>query len=186
MVIRKINLLPMLTSHKDFLLNAYNQKSIVETGFITYDYPMSDKRIDALLNSWLSDSDYYKCFVLEKDGDLIGTAQITNINYINRTCEIGIFLIEEFQGRGAALSAGLQLLEIVFDQMDFYKVLVRAQDLNKVIMKGAIKVGFTHEGTLKNFVRYKNGRTHLHFYGLSQQEYKNYDYSALKKYVSHE
>jgi len=183
MAIKNVNLLPLLSTHKDFLIKAYNQKSVIETGFITYDYPMSDIRLESIMNNWLSDSDYYKIFVVEKNEELIGLAQITNINYINRTCEIGVLFLEEYQGQGAALSAGLQLLEIVFDHMDFYKVLLRVQDINPVLIRGAEKLGFSREGTLREHVRHKGGRCDLHYFGLTQKEYYEFNYDPLKKYA---
>jgi len=183
MAIKNVNFIPLLSTHKEFLLKAYNQKSVVETGFITFDYPMSDVRLESLINNWLSESEYYKCFIVEKNSEPIGAAQITNINYVNRTCEIGVLFIEEYQGQGAALSAGLQLLEIVFEHMDFYKVLLRVQDINPVLMKGAEKLGFTHEGALREHVRHKGGRCDLHYYGMTQKEFYEFNFNALKKYA---
>lgn len=182
-MIKKVNLIPLLTTHKDFLLEIYNEKTVVENGFITYDFPMSDKRIEAVLNNWLSDIDYYKMYIIEREKEPIGVAQITSINYVNRTCEIGIFIKEQYQGAGAAMSAGLQLLEIVFDHLDFFKVIVRAQDINESIKKGVIKLGFSHEGTLKDFIRSKGKRTDLHYYGLTQDEYYSMNYERLRKFL---
>lgn len=180
MAIKSVNLLPMLSSHKDFLLKAYQQKSIIDTGFITYDYPVSDIQIESIINNWLQNSDYNKCFVVERNGKVIGTAQITNINYINRTCEIGTLFLEEYQGQGAALSSALQLLEIAFNQLDIYKVIVRVQDTNTVVIKGIEAMGFTLEGTLREQVRRNGKRIDLHYYGLTQNEYYKNNY--IKRY----
>lgn len=81
------------------------------------------------------------------------------------------------------MSAGLQLLEIVFDHLDFFKVIVRAQDINESIKKGVIKLGFSHEGTLKDFIRSKGKRTDLHYYGLTQDEYYSMNYERLRKFL---
>lgn len=184
MFIRNVELKPILSTHKDFLLKAYNQQAVIETGFITYDYPMSDVRVESIINNWLSESDFYKCFIIESNDEPIGTAQIMNINYVNRTCELGVLFIEEYQGAGAALSAFLQLLEIAFDHMDFYKVIIRVQEINPVLLKGAKSMGFTHEGTLREQVRHKGGRTDLHFYGITQEEYLTFDYSRYERFLN--
>lgn len=181
MAIKKVELKPFLSTHKDFLLNAYNQNTIIDTGFITYDYPISDIKVEAIINNWLNDSDYYKCFIIENNNKPIGTAQITSINYINRTCEIGVLIVEEYQGQGGSLSAGLQLLKIAFDNLDFYKVAMRVKSTNPISMKGAEMLGFRLEGTLKEQVRDKGGRADLHYYGLTQTDYKNHNYSKYQR-----
>jgi ribosomal-protein-serine acetyltransferase len=91
------------------------------------------------------------------DTELIGTANIYRIDWVNMNCEIGGWLGGEFQGHGYALQAAQELIQIVWEGLDLHRIEIRVPRGNSAALKVTKKLGFKKEGILKQIEYRKEG-----------------------------
>lgn len=115
-----------------------------------------------------------RCAIVESDTNtIIGMVNLLNIDYINRTCVIGIMIGKnEKRGRGAGEYALRKMIEHAFFNMNMNRVELlvlsdnlRAQGLYR-------KIGFKKEGVKRSCV-FKNGSyKDMIIMGLLNSEYE--------------
>ena len=90
----------------------------------------------------------------ERVAGVIGTHRI---DWRNRRVELGYWLAEEFQGRGLMSDACRLAIAHLFDDMDLHRVEIRCAAGNAKSNAIPRRLGFKHEGTLRD-AELVNGR----------------------------
>ena len=85
-----------------------------------------------------------------------GRISIYNIDYKNQKSEYGIFINNEYQGKGIASRASKLLISYVFSNLNLRKIYVHVFSNNLPAIKLYKKLGFEEEGVLKEET-FKNG-----------------------------
>jgi ribosomal-protein-alanine N-acetyltransferase len=89
----------------------------------------------------------YLAFMIcsKSTGANLGIMGVTNINYLESWCEIGIILDSAAQGKGYPLECTMATLHFVFETLNIGKVVVGFDRRNTPILKLVKKIGFQQE-----------------------------------------
>ena len=103
----------------------------------------------------------------------IGGCGINHLDWKNSTATIGIFIGDsEYWGKGYGTDAMRVLIRFIFEQMNIHKVKLNVYAFNERAIKSYQKIGFVHEGTLRQEI-FKDGKYHDEWVmGMFASEFK--------------
>ena len=102
---------------------------------------------------------------LEQD-KLIGACGFYDWDVPNQSIDLGYWLLPEYWGRGIMQRALPLILRHAFDQLHIHRIHADVEPDNIASCNLLRKVGFTHEGTLRDAECKDGGRVSLHQFGL--------------------
>ncbi|MFT8437692.1 MAG: GNAT family protein [Oenococcus sp.] len=109
---------------------------------------------------------------IEVDGKAVGMIDLHNISSRSHRAEVGYWLSSSCQGSGIVTRSLHQLIKIAFGELAYNKIIIMAESENLKSRAVAKRLGFQHEGTLREeyFVagKYRN----LEVYSMLAAEYK--------------
>jgi RimJ/RimL family protein N-acetyltransferase len=110
-------------------------------------------------------------FRIEADNNLIGEIRIKNIKWYNRKAELSLMIEKSHRGKGYATEALNNIIEYVFNTMNFYRLEAEVIDINAASKRLVEKCGFIFEGRLRE-AKYVNGKYYdILRYGLLKKEW---------------
>ncbi|MDI6787718.1 MAG: UDP-4-amino-4,6-dideoxy-N-acetyl-beta-L-altrosamine N-acetyltransferase [Planctomycetota bacterium] len=151
-----------------------------------YEYePLSNAQQKIWFEKFLK-NESEKYFIIETTaGKAIGTVGLTHIDWRNRKCEWGRFLIGEkkHQGKGYGKEAVALILKYVFEHLNMHKLYCDLFASNQKVISLYKSSGFEIEGTLRKHV-FKNGDYQdVVMMGMLKEEYIKNRKSILKRIV---
>lgn len=114
----------------------------------------------------------HKLFAVYADKTLIGYGTLSHIDTIHRSCEIGIVIGNpDYWNQGVGARVITHLTTLAFTVYHLHRVYAVIQGDNIASRRCFEKVGFQHEGRLRE-ARYVNGEfIDLHYYAVLEQEW---------------
>lgn len=112
--------------------------------------------------------------VIDKNsGDVAGSTRYFDIDEANRKLEIGYtFLGRAWWRTGINTEMKLLLLTHAFEQWNALRVQLKAQAVNRRSHNAILRLGATHEGTLRNFRIRANGEvSDVNIYSITVEEW---------------
>ena len=110
---------------------------------------------------------------IQYNGRLIGYCVVEDIDRVNRKCEVGIIIGEpECRGKGIGTVVINQVLQYCFLELKLHRVLAVIARSNKPSEQLFIKLGFTHEGTLRDATVIGEEYMDLLCYSILESEYQ--------------
>ncbi|MDR2555814.1 MAG: GNAT family N-acetyltransferase [Fibromonadaceae bacterium] len=91
-------------------------------------------------------------YIILNDNLPIGSVYIRNIDYTQKNGEFGIFMREDFTGKGFGVVATKEILKIAFEKLKLHRVYLRVFPDNLSAIKAYEKAGFIKEDLLRNTV----------------------------------
>lgn len=82
-------------------------------------------------------------------GELCGVVGHNHISWTNRACTLGYWLSEDHQGRGIVTRSCRAIIDYSFDELDLNRVEIRCASENAPSRAIPQRLGFTHEGTIR-------------------------------------
>lgn len=133
-----------------------------------------DNKFEADLTGRFASFDTDGHFAVENElGELIGRIDFDDLNRIDRTAELSIMLgAEAGRGRGYGADACHVLLRFLFDDRQIERVWLSVLDWNEAAVRLYEKLGFVHEGRLKESVWIEGAWHDLLMMGLMKSEYR--------------
>lgn len=137
-------------------------------------FPLSDaqiaKKLSSLEKEKPSNDDYL--FVIETlDHHAAGLITTFDCDTRNGTFKYGIFMLDDFKGKGMAAEAVKIMLNYYFNELRYNKVNVYIYDYNSASLGFHKKLGFIYEGRLRQMA-FSNGSYHdAVFYGMLRDEF---------------
>lgn len=111
-------------------------------------------------------------YVFIHDNSIIGMGGLTNVSTVNSNAELYLYLSTEFQGKGFGFVSFVELCKMGLLTLNLHKLYSYTFALNVRINRIHEKIGFKHEGTLREHT-YKNGILNdRYIYGLLKSEFK--------------
>lgn len=102
-------------------------------------------------------------------GELCGTI---GIEFDGRTGEIGYWLHPDYEGRGIATRSSRALTDYAFSHYKLHRCVIRAAPENEKSWAVPERLGFTHEGTLREAGPHPDGIFDLKVYALLRGEWE--------------
>ena len=99
------------------------------------------------LNKRLSNGDYIFSIIKKSDDKIIGTVSLNEIDYVDRTATIGIFIGEsDNHNKGYGSDALRAILKYGFGVLNLYNIDLKVFDFNEQAINCYKKVGFKEYG----------------------------------------
>lgn len=120
---------------------------------------------EAIEKKWIEDTLFNSnelrlAICLKNSKEYIGNIYATNINMVNRSCNIQIFIgAKQHWHKGYAKEAYMLLMEYLFNEMNMHRIFAHVLEENEASLKLHQAVGFQQEGLLRETI-YKHGRYH--------------------------
>lgn len=103
---------------------------------------------------------------------LIGITVLKDINLINRSAEIAIYIGDKkYRGKGFSKEATLETLHFGFYKLGLNRIFLKVLNDNKIAIKLYESIGFRKEGTLRESVFKNNCFKNEIVYGILKSEY---------------
>jgi RimJ/RimL family protein N-acetyltransferase len=116
--------------------------------------------------------DSRRIFGLWVDGTLVGGTLFPTINARSGTAELGAFLAKRARGQGIVTRAVEAMVEWAFDERGLRRLEWRCAPGNDSSRAIAERLGFTHEGTLRQVFRVREGFHDLEVWSLLRDEWR--------------
>ena len=141
-------------------------------------FPWIDQfQTDVRVRAFLYDAERYNqggqrltLFVRHRD-ELVGSLAFVRMDSANRTAEIGFWLVQNARGRGLMTDCCRTLLRHGFGPLQLHRVFLQTQTDNAVVFRLANRLGFRHEGTLREAALVNGAYTDLAVFGLLKSEF---------------
>lgn len=123
--------------------------------------PMTDEAQDAWVDRMLASEDAYHFSIVTLDDErIIGTCSLDSVDGVNGSAVFGIGIGEkDCWGMGYGTDATHVLLRFAFMERNLHRVELEVFAFNTRAIRSYKKVGFIHEGTLREAV-YREGEYH--------------------------
>lgn len=141
----------------------------IENSVVGYSFPVSLFQQKKWISS-LSDDKNIR-YIIDVNGEALGTLIISSLDFKNRTANLNIKLIKEARGKGYANRALKLAIEYSFNQLNLNCLTANVIEQNESSKTLWEKLGFSLDGVLRSRV-FKNGKYHnLLAYSLLKDEY---------------
>lgn len=152
-----LRLRALLESDLPTLTKLLNNKSIWMNLRDVIPFPYTLKDAQDWYN-FVNTNKYNLCLTIEVDGHICGIITLEfKPDVYRKAAEIGYWLGEHAWGRGIATEAVKQLTLYAFEHYNLTRIEARVFGWNPASKRVLEKVGYSHEGTIRNGV-YKDGK----------------------------
>ena len=133
----------------------------------------SEKEKEWVKNCIFDNSRFVLGICLKESDKLIGTVNIQEIDWINRSCHVPILIGDKAEwSKGYATEARMLAFKFAFDERGMERVWATIMDTNMASVKMHEKCGYKQEGIQRRAV-FKDGRFHdLIMMSILKEEFK--------------
>jgi len=114
------------------------------------------EQMDWYAEIWRQRSGLWWSIRRRESGELVGAVGFNNYEAGNRRAEIGYWLLPQFWGRGYASEALEVVIRAAFDELRLHRIEAYVEQGNTASGRLLDRLGFTHEGTLRE-CEFKDG-----------------------------
>ncbi|HUQ33243.1 MAG TPA: GNAT family N-acetyltransferase [Pyrinomonadaceae bacterium] len=105
-------------------------------------------------------------------GDLAGVVRYHEIDWTNRSTELGYWLGAAFEGKGLVTTACRVMIDHAFNELGLNRVVISCASENQRSRAIAVNLGFTQEGILRQSDWLKDGFVDQVVYGILACEWR--------------
>ncbi len=136
------------------------------------DFPRCEKHIvSGIEKNLINTNDDFSFTIYNNDGEKVGYITTFDCDRRNGTFKYGLFVKDDFKGKGYASQAVSIVLRYYFNELRYNKVNVYIYDYNMPSIKFHEKYGFVFEGRLRQ-MSYSGGKYHdTLYYGMLKSEF---------------
>lgn len=138
----------------------------------------------SLAGSMAATEDPYQLAVLDrKSGEVLGTFSIMSLNPADRSAEMGwVIYGPKLKHTRIATEAQYLVMKYVFEEMGYRRYEWKCDSLNKPSANAARRLGFTSEGTFRNYVVYKGRNRDTSWFSIIDSEWPSVK-AAFERYL---
>ena len=155
----RVYLRPLDEADLDRCLGWINDPEVIST--LGRRFPMSATLEREWLTGQYKSEKALSLAIVVKDGDRhIGNCGFNDIDYVNRKAVFGILIGEKDQwGKGYGPEAARLIVDYGFNQLNLHRISLTVYSNNPRAIRSYEKVGFVHEGTLRESY-FRDGHYH--------------------------
>jgi len=136
-----------------------NNKEAVKYSLSSFGPPRTERWVREYVQD-LNENENTWDQVIVHDGARIGFCGFCNISTQNRSAEFYILIGDsEHWGKGIGTEAGRGALEYGFNKLNLHRVWLTVSELNVAAIKSYQKLGFSHEGIMRD-AAFRDGQYH--------------------------
>lgn len=137
-------------------------------------YPKTERQLAEFVENEQKSSTAFLFAIRPLIGDdLIGMMDLSDISWVHGVAWVSIGIGEDTQrGQGYGYEAMSLLLQFAFDELNLHRVQLTVFDYNEHAIRLYEKLGFTREGTFREFLRRDGQRHDMLLYGLLRPEWE--------------
>jgi RimJ/RimL family protein N-acetyltransferase len=109
------------------------------------------------------------------DEESVGRVRLVDLNKNWGNAELTCYVAPDSQRQGLATEACRLVIDYGFDYLPINKITARIFASNQSSQDLADKLGFVHEGTLRNHVFHNGQFLDLHCYGILEEDWRSND-----------
>lgn len=167
----KVLLRAMELEDMDFLRNMINDEKM-EHNVIGWSFPISKYEQERWFESQIQNKNNIR-FIIEAEGQTIGLATLTNIDWKNRKACHGIKLFSDvIKGKGYGTDTVIAIMKYAFEELQLNKIYSTILEENEISRKLYKKCGWTEEGCLRKSIFKNNKYNNEIFVGILKEEYE--------------
>jgi RimJ/RimL family protein N-acetyltransferase len=110
--------------------------------------------------------------VLPDVGRVVGQVELVWLSKENRQGELGYVFNPQYQGKGLATEAALEILRLGFDELDLHRIIGRCAAQNNASAKLLERLGMRREAHFIGNAIFKGGWREEFVYAMLQHEWK--------------
>lgn len=137
-----------------FLANLVNDNST--NYYLFSNIPVSRSRQGEFISRLRANKTKLWLIITNNDHSPLGLIRLDNVDYVNKTVEIGISIDKQFRGQGYGYCSYLAGLRYIFCNTSMNKVYLYVFSFNRHAVKLYKKIGFKIEGILRKH-KFKHG-----------------------------
>lgn len=115
------------------------------------------------------------------EGALCGSIRLKDIDREDQKAKIGYFIDRQYAGRGIITSAVSTVLGFCFGPLNLNRIELRCAIGNAPSKRVAEKLGFMHEGTLRQEECLNGVFVDQHIYALLKHDFELYSHSSMSR-----
>ncbi|WP_435319822.1 GNAT family N-acetyltransferase [Haloarchaeobius sp. TZWSO28] len=123
----------------------------------------------------ISDDESVNLLICVEDDEPAGMIILFDIDDRRGKAEIGIWVAPDYQGNGYGTEAAALVVDHAFQQRRLHRVLARVLTTNDASARIWEKLGFTHEGTLRESEFLDGEHVGMRYFGLLEDEWDGFD-----------
>jgi RimJ/RimL family protein N-acetyltransferase len=137
-------------------------------------HPHLKKSWEKIIEEQADAKDHFFFAIRPVDGEsCIGLLELDNILWNNGVAWIAVGIGEpEHRGKGYAAEAMSLALDYTFDELNLHRVQLTVFAYNTPAIKLYERLGFTHEGTYREFIHRDGQRFDMRLYGILRHEWE--------------
>lgn len=141
----RLTLRTVVAEDYGFIVDHVNRPTVRHGGFEDIRTTVSESDIARIVE----DSDDRHTFLACRDGTPIGSSFLVDVDLEGRKAELGYWIVPDEQGNGYGSEAAELCLVHAFDELGLHKVWARTVHDNEASRRILEKLGFQHEGVLR-------------------------------------
>jgi ribosomal-protein-serine acetyltransferase len=108
-------------------------------------------------------------------GDLVGAVRYHEIDWLNKSTELGYWLGAAFEGKGLITRTCRVMIDHAFQELGLNRVVISCAKENERSCAVAERLGFTQEGILRQSEWLKDRFVNKVVYGMLANEWRNHE-----------
>lgn len=104
--------------------------------------------LEELYFKHIHDQSERRFIIKDREDNKIGLVELTEINFVHRSCEFGIIISPDQEGKGYATEATELATKYAFNVLNLHKVYLLVDEANESALHIYHKCGFVEEGKL--------------------------------------
>lgn len=137
-------------------------------------FPANEAEMTEYFENVICDDDSVHLLICDDD-EPVGFVSVSVEDERTRWGDLGVWVVPEHWGEGYATAAAELIVDYAFAERNLHRLLARPLATNEASARIWEKLGFTHEGTLREQEFDGGEYVDMHYYGLLEDEWRERD-----------
>ena len=166
----KIDLKTIEEEDLEFLRDGINNPDI--RTYLTANRPINLSQQKDFFEEVVSSEEPITLAITDESG-IVGIISLEESNDEIQVAKIGIWIAEDYHGKGYGTEAVELITDYGFKELGLHRIYAHAYEGNKASQRIWEKLGFTHEGTLREQIFRRGDFEDAEVFGILKHEWKN-------------